>query len=64
VDIPMLVIMGADDPVNAPDEHAQYIAQNVPDAELWVPEATGHNVHQDRENEWVEKVLECLARRG
>jgi pimeloyl-ACP methyl ester carboxylesterase len=64
VDIPMLVIMGADDPVNAPDEHAQYIAQNVPDAELWVPEATGHNVHQDRENEWVEKVLEFLARRG
>lgn len=64
VDIPMLVIMGADDPVNAPDEHAQYIAQNVPDAELWIPEETGHNVHQDRESEWVEKVLEFLARRG
>jgi pimeloyl-ACP methyl ester carboxylesterase len=64
VDIPMLVIMGADDPVNAPDEHAQYIAQNVPDDELWIPEETGHNVHQDRESEWVEKVLEFLARRG
>jgi pimeloyl-ACP methyl ester carboxylesterase len=64
VDIPMLVIMGADDPVNAPDEHAQYIAQNVPDAELWIPEETGHNVHQDGESEWVERVLEFLARRG
>src|SRR5512134_107711 len=45
VECPVLVIMGAEDPVNAPDEHAQYIAHNIPDAELWVPEKTGHNVH-------------------
>ncbi len=64
VDVPMLVIMGADDKVNAPDEHAQYIAKHVPNAELWIPEKTGHNVHQEREGEWVAKVLEFLRRRG
>jgi pimeloyl-ACP methyl ester carboxylesterase len=60
VDIPMLVIMGAEDPVNAPDEHAQYIAQHVPNAELWIPEKTGHNVHHERKEEWVERVLGFL----
>ena len=64
VDIPMLVIMGANDTVNAIDEHAQYIANHVPNAELWIPEETGHNVHHDREDEWVEKVLDFLKRRG
>lgn len=64
VDVPMLAIMGAEDTVNAVDEHAQYIAANVPNAELWIPEETGHNVHKDREQEWVEKVLEFLKRRG
>ena len=61
---PTLVIMGADDPVNAPDEHAQYIANNIPDAELWIPEKTGHNVHKECEQEWLEKVLDFLKRRG
>jgi pimeloyl-ACP methyl ester carboxylesterase len=56
--------MGADDPVNAPDEHAQYIANHVPNAELWIPENTGHNVHKEHEGEWVEKVLDFLKRRG
>jgi len=64
VDIPMLVVMGADDTVNAVDEHAQYIASNIPNAELWIPEETGHNVHKDRGQEWVEKVLDFLKRRG
>jgi pimeloyl-ACP methyl ester carboxylesterase len=64
VNVPMLVIMGADDKVNAPDEHAQYIANNVPNAESWIPEKTGHNVHKDREEEWVAKVLDFLKRRG
>ena len=57
---PTLVIMGANDSVNAPDEHAQYIANNIPDAELWIPEKTGHNVHlernakgMDREGAWI-----------
>ena len=64
VKVPMLVIMGGDDTVNAPDEHAQYIARHVPNAELWIPEKTGHNVHQEREGEWVEKVSDFLRRRG
>jgi pimeloyl-ACP methyl ester carboxylesterase len=64
VNVPMLVIMGANDTVNAPDEHAQFIAKHVPNAELWIPEKTGHNVHQEREKEWVAKVLDFLKRRG
>ena len=64
VDRPTLVIMGAEDSVNAPDEHAQYIANNIPNAELWIPEKTGHNVHFERQEEWVAKVLDFLERRG
>lgn len=64
VERPTLVIMGADDTVNAPDEHAQYIAGNIPEAELWIPEATGHNVHLDRREEWIAKVLDFLKRKG
>ena len=61
---PVLVIMGAEDTANAPDEHAQYIANYIPDAEFWIPEDTGHNVHLERGEEWVEKVLDFLKRRG
>jgi len=61
---PTFVIMGADDTVNAPDEHAQYIANNVPNAELWIPEKTGHNVHLERRDEWLSRVLDFLKRRG
>lgn len=59
---PTLVIMGADDTVNAPDRHAQFIAENIPDAELWIPEATGHTVHKERREEWLAKVLDFLNR--
>jgi pimeloyl-ACP methyl ester carboxylesterase len=58
VEKPTLVIMGADDTVNAPDEHAQYMANNIPGAELWIPEKTGHNVHWERREEWIAKVLD------
>jgi pimeloyl-ACP methyl ester carboxylesterase len=61
---PTLVIMGAEDPVNAPDEHAQYIACHIPNAELWVPEKTGHNVHLERRREWIARVLAFLERKG
>jgi pimeloyl-ACP methyl ester carboxylesterase len=64
VERPMLVIMGAEDKVNAPDKHAQYIADPIPGAELWIPEKTGHNVHKEREQEWIEKILDFLKRRG
>jgi pimeloyl-ACP methyl ester carboxylesterase len=61
---PVLVTMGADDRVNAPDEQAQYIANHIPNAELWIPEKTGHNVHLERRAEWIEKVLDFLKRCG
>lgn len=64
VERPTLVIMGAEDPVNAPDEHAQYIAHNIPNAELWIPEKTGHNVHLECREEWIARVLDFLERRG
>lgn len=60
---PALVIMGAEDRVNAPDEHAQYIAMHIPNAELWIPEKTGHNVHLERREEWIARVLDFLERR-
>jgi len=63
VEKPTFVIMGAEDTVNAPDEHAQYIANNIPNAELWIPEKTGHNVHLERRDEWLAKVLNFLERR-
>jgi pimeloyl-ACP methyl ester carboxylesterase len=59
---PVLAIMGADDKVNAPDRHAQYIAENIPGAGMWIPEKTGHNVHKDRREEWLAKVLDFLGR--
>jgi pimeloyl-ACP methyl ester carboxylesterase len=61
---PVLTIMGADDKANAADEHAQFIAKHIPNAELWVPENTGHNVHHERAQEWVARVLDFLKRRG
>jgi pimeloyl-ACP methyl ester carboxylesterase len=60
---PVLSIMGAEDKSNAADQHAQYIASHIPNAELWVPEKTGHNVHQERPQEWLAKVLDFLERR-
>lgn len=64
VERPTFVIMGAEDRVNAPDEHAQYIADHIPNAELWIPDKTGHNVHHERREEWIAKVLDFLERRG
>lgn len=61
---PVLVIQGADDTVNAPSRHAQFIAEHIPGAELWLPAATGHNVHLDRSEEWLTCVLDFWQRRG
>jgi pimeloyl-ACP methyl ester carboxylesterase/cell wall-associated NlpC family hydrolase len=61
---PTLVIQGEKDTVNAPGRHAQFIAYNIPNAELWLPAGVKHNVHHERLFGWVEHVLDFLARRG
>ena len=61
---PTLVIQGEKDRVNAPYEHAQFIARHIPDAELWIPEGIGHSVHLEIPDLWLEKVLDFLKRRG
>jgi pimeloyl-ACP methyl ester carboxylesterase len=61
---PTLVIMGEQDAVNAADEHAQYIANNIPGAALWIPQGIKHNVHHEIPDEWLARVLDFLERRG
>jgi 3-oxoadipate enol-lactonase len=57
---PVLVIEGAEDPVNAPGHQAEYIAENIPGAELWRPEGVKHNVHLERQDEWIARVLDFI----
>jgi pimeloyl-ACP methyl ester carboxylesterase/cell wall-associated NlpC family hydrolase len=61
---PVFIIQGANDVVNAPDRHAQFIAQHIPDAELWIPLDVAHNVHHEIPLEWLKHVLDFLKRRG
>jgi pimeloyl-ACP methyl ester carboxylesterase len=61
---PTFVIQGGNDRVNAPMRHAQFIAQHIPDAEWWLPQGVGHNVHDERLFDWLSRVLDFLARRG
>jgi pimeloyl-ACP methyl ester carboxylesterase len=61
---PVLVIQGAQDPVNAPGHHGEYIAEYIPGAELWVPASVKHNVHKERREEWTARVLDFLKRCG
>lgn len=64
VNKPVLVIQGAQDRVNAPSRHAQFIAQHIPYAEAWIPEGAGHTVHAEKLLEWITKVEDFLTRRG
>lgn len=64
VNKPVLVIQGAQDRVNAPYQHAQFIARHIPYAEVWIPEGIGHTVHNEKLLEWVQKVEDFLTRRG
>jgi pimeloyl-ACP methyl ester carboxylesterase len=59
---PVLVIEGADDPVNAPGHQAEYMAENIPNAELWRPAGVRHNVHLEQRDEWIARVLDFLRR--
>jgi pimeloyl-ACP methyl ester carboxylesterase len=57
---PVLVIQGADDTVNAPGRHAQFMAENIPGAELWLPAGVGHTVHQELPDEWLRLVAKFI----
>lgn len=61
---PVLVIQGAQDRANAPGEHAQYMHAHIPLAECWIPENTGHNVHEELLFEWIERVTDFIKCRG
>ncbi len=56
VKTPVLVVQGENDEVNAPAHHAEYMAQNLSSAELWLAPATGHSVHAEHPEEWVARV--------
>lgn len=58
----VLVIQGGNDTVNAPSRHAQFIAEHIPGAELWVPAGIGHTVHEELPDEWLSRVLDFLGR--
>ncbi len=64
VDRPVLVIQGEHDKVNAPDRHAQFIAQHIPAAELWIPRGVAHSIQHEIPLEWLARVLDFLDRRG
>ncbi|MBI4671593.1 MAG: alpha/beta hydrolase [Chloroflexi bacterium] len=56
VKTPVLVIQGANDSVNAPSHHAEFMAENLANAQLWLAPDTGHSVHEEHPHEWVERV--------
>ena len=64
VDRPVLAIQGEHDQVNAPGRHAQFIAEHIPAAELWIPKNIAHNVHEEAPLDWLGRVFDFLARRG
>ena len=64
VERPVLIIQGAQDRANAPGEHAQYMHAHLPLAECWIPENTGHNVHEELLFEWIDRVTDFIERRG
>jgi 3-oxoadipate enol-lactonase len=59
---PVLIIQGAVDGVNAPGRHAQFMAENIPGAELWLPAGVGHTVHHELPDEWLARVADFIRR--
>lgn len=64
VEKPVLVVQGEYDRVNASGRHAQFIAEHIPYAELWIPDGVGHNVHLEILYPWIKRVLDFLRKRG
>jgi pimeloyl-ACP methyl ester carboxylesterase len=63
VDLPTLVIEGRRDQVNARSGHGAFIADHIPAAERWQPDA-GHAVHTELAASWLLRVEEFWDRRG
>lgn len=61
---PALIVQGANDHVNAPMKHAEFMARHISASELWIPQNVGHNVHEEVLNDWLERVTDFWARRG
>lgn len=57
---PAFVIQGANDEVNAPAHHAEFMAENLAIAQLWLAPHTGHSVHEEHPKEWVKRVTKFL----
>lgn len=53
---PVLIIQGAEDQVNAPAHHAEFMAEHLTHSQLWLVPETGHSVHEEHPAEWVKRV--------
>ncbi len=60
VRVPTLIIQGEEDAVNAPGHHAEFMHAHLPNSQLWLAPNTGHSVHLEHPEEWVERVSEFL----
>ena len=54
--LPVFVVEGEHDPVNAPAGHGAFMAAHIPNAALWRPAGVGHNVHLEVRDAWLERV--------
>lgn len=61
---PVLVIQGANDGVNAPAHHAEFMAENLGSGQLWLVPETGHSVHEEHPGEWVERATSFFLQEG
>ena len=50
------MIQGQNDTVNAPAHHAEFIAEYLGNAQLWLAPGTGHSVQAEYSEELVERV--------
>jgi pimeloyl-ACP methyl ester carboxylesterase len=50
------------DDVEGNTDRAEYIAENIPGARLWRPQGVRHNVHLERREEWIARVLDFLGK--
>jgi pimeloyl-ACP methyl ester carboxylesterase len=57
---PVFIIQGENDDVNAPAHHAEFMAHNFRNSQLWLVPGTGHSVHEEHPDEWVQRVTKFL----